>query len=177
MQVEKGQVFRFDNGAFLLAVENKELTDPDEKIRCAWSKTGLDGEHLHPVKKSELEARTEILDEFYDVPERGFFSEAEEKFKFRHEACGQLAVTNDDFINIGKKLTPELLKNIILNIVTGTIGCIAELLYLIYTLLDNANRFGKFNPTEWFGEVRKETTDRYDYKHTCGHEIDFLLPR
>lgn len=97
MQVEKGQVFRFDNGAFLLAVENKELTDPDEKIRCAWSKTGLDGEHLYPVKKSELEARTEILDEFYDVPERGFFSEAEEKFKFRHEACGQLAVTNDDF--------------------------------------------------------------------------------
>lgn len=174
MKVNRGQIFRYDNGEFLVAREDAVLENSDDSVSVFWSKTNF--EQRYPMEKSTLEQYTDITDDHHNVPEDSSIERLEEDLGLRHEKCGNIAVTNDDFVSAAKKLAPGVLVGVIRAVVAGAIGCVAELFNRIYSLYKAHNKIKNFSPDDWFKDIAKETTERYKYKHiSCGHKIDVQL--
>lgn len=175
MEVSEGQVFRYDNGEFLVARESKTLEHEDDEVSVFWSKTNL--QERYDMSRNDLERYTNITEEHHKVPKMTSFQRLEQRLEFRHSTCGHLAVTNSDFIAGAKKLSPRVLVGILRKIAAGAIGGIVELLNTLYSLYKTYDTVKNFSPAEWFNDVGIETTDRYDYKHIgCGEEINFTSP-
>lgn len=172
MEVNRGDVYEFKGGKnFIVIVENKTLTDPDDKVKVQWSKTKEEG-HFYDYTKEKIQNLTNPTNRTVEITDDGYISGIDKKLNFRHECNGQV-VTAKEFFSLAGEWPINAFNSLVMSIAASSIHAIAGLLATMYDFYKTYSSIKNYRPTDWFENVKSAPTKDYRYKcWHCGEKID-----